>query len=41
MSEHEAVIQTHKGRSRRIDFKDLDNAADVRAVLTQAQERLR
>ena len=39
-SEHEAVIQTHKGRSRRLDFKDLENAADVRAVLEQAQERL-
>lgn len=41
LSEHEAVIRTHKGRSRRLDFKDLDNAGDVRAVLEQAQERLR
>lgn len=40
MTEHEAVIHTHKGRRRRIDFLDLENAADVRAALEQAQQRL-
>lgn len=40
MTEHEAVIHTHKGRRRRLDFKDLENAADVRAALEKAQQRL-
>ena len=33
-------IHTHTGRRRRLDFKDLENAADVRAALEKAQQRL-
>jgi hypothetical protein len=40
MTEHEAVIHTHQGRRRRLNFLDLENAADVRAALEKAQQRL-
>jgi hypothetical protein len=38
--EHEATVRTHRGRKRRINLADLDNAPAVRAALQEAERRL-
>jgi hypothetical protein len=40
LTEHEAEILLRSGRRRRIDLRDLRNAAEVREALTTAQRRL-
>ena len=38
--EHEATVRTHRGRKRRINLADLENAPAVRAALQEAERRL-
>ena len=40
ITEREATIRTHRGRRRRLNLADLENAEDVRGVLQAAQRRL-
>jgi hypothetical protein len=40
VSDGEATIRTHKGRTRRLNLADLENAPEVRAALHDAQRRL-
>jgi len=36
-----AQVRTHAGRVRRLDLLDLENAADVRVALEEAQRRVK
>jgi hypothetical protein len=40
IGDREAAIRTHTGKTRTLNLADLENAPDVRAALTRAQERL-
>lgn len=40
IGEREAAIRTHRGRTRRINLADLENAPAVRAALQEAERRL-
>jgi len=40
MSEREATVRTHRGKTRRINLADLENAPAVRAALQEAERRL-
>jgi hypothetical protein len=39
IGDREAVIRTHKGKTRKVNLADLENAAAVRAALVSAQMR--
>jgi hypothetical protein len=40
VNDRDAEIRTRRGRTRRLDLNDLENAADVRRALAAAQERV-
>ena len=40
IGEREATVRTHRGKTRRINLADLENAPAVRAALQEAERRL-
>jgi hypothetical protein len=40
LTDRDATIRTHKGRKRRLNLADLENAPEVRVALQEAQRRL-